>query len=157
MGQNGNETHDWYNKLTKKEVSEIKSHVNSLDVDYWEDCLQNRGCQVSFSFTGHSAPIKIKKKFDPDKKFRNLVLKTRPFKSKTLMVKVAGTTCLDYNRKGNSKGDNLKRYMKLHKLKKQDCIYYGDNFSRGGNDESVLKVMRCVNVTGPADLYEKLC
>lgn len=156
MAQNGNETPDWQNTLTKKELKEIFAHIQKIPINFNDDCIHDRGCQVSLSFTGHNADIEWKKKFDPKKKYRNHILRKYPFKSKTLLVRVAGTTCLDYNRKGNLKGDNLKRYMKLHGLKKKDCIYYGDNFTKGGNDESVLGVMKCVRVKSPDDLYKKL-
>lgn len=160
MGQNGNDALDWYNKLTKREEAEIMSHLKrisefeGLPID--KETVHNRGCQISFSFTGHTAPLKWKKMFDPTKQYRNHILENIPFVSRTLEVRVAGTTCFDYNRKGNLKGDNLKRYMKLHSLNPKDCIYYGDNFTKGGNDESVLGVMKCVRVTGPDDLYKKL-
>lgn len=156
MGQNGNDAPDWQNKLTKKETQEIFNHIHKIYPYFPDDCIQNRGCQMSLSFIGHSADIKDKKKFDPRKKLRYDILKKIPFKSKNLIVRVAGTTCFDYNRKGNLKGDNLKRYMKLHKLNPKDCTYYGDNFTKGGNDESVLGVMKCVKVKGPQDLWKKL-
>jgi len=160
MGQNGNEAPDWYNKLTPKEILEIHKHLHQIsrhaNIPVDAVTTQNRGCQISFSFTGHDADVNWKKLFDPNGRYRTELLKEIPFKSKTLMVRVAGTTCLDYNRKGNLKGDNLKRYMKLHLLKKEDCIYYGDNFKEGGNDESVLGVMKCIEVKNPTDLLNIL-
>ena len=160
MGQNGNDTPFWKNKLTAKQIVQIYHHLTKIsklyDIPITRDTYHNRGCQVSFSFTGHNADINWKKKFDPEKKFRNDVLERIPFKVDGLTVRVAGTTCLDYNRKGNLKGDNLKRYMKLHGLDPKDCIYYGDNFDKGGNDESVLGVMECVEVKSPDDLYKLL-
>ncbi len=158
MGQNGNATPDWTNKLTKAEIKEIMQHLHKISLMFGismdEETVHNRGCQISLSCTGPD--VTYKQKFDPKKEFRNNLLKQIPFKSKTLMVRVAGTTCLDYNRKGNLKGDNLKRYMKLHKLKKEDCIYFGDAFGKGENDESVLGVMKCVEVANPTDLLLKL-
>ena len=161
MGQNGNDAPNWQNKLTKKESNEILKHLKVLEKYIgWsildEETVHHRGCQISFSFTGHNADIKWKKKFDPKKKYRNYILKQVPFKSKNLIVKVAGTTCFDYNRKDCLKGNNLKRYMKLHKLNKKDCIYFGDAFGKGENDESVKGVMRCVKVKDPQDLLTKL-
>lgn len=164
MGQNGNDTPDWYNKLSAKELIEILDHLVEVSkfcssdgfIPINRETTQNRGCQVSFSFTGHNADVKWKAKFDPKKKYRNYVLKNVPFKSKTLTVRVAGTTCFDYNKKDGLKGDNLKRFMKLRKLNPKDCVYYGDNFSKGGNDESVIGVMRCIKVKDPDDLLKKL-
>ena len=161
MGQNGNDAPDWRNKLEAQELAQIYDHLQKVSkfchVPVDGETTHNRGCQVSFSFIGHNADVKWKVKFDPTKKYRNYVLKSVPFKSDTLVVRVAGTTCFDYNRKYSLKGDNLKRYMKLHGLKKKDCTYYGDNFTKGGNDESVLGVMKCVRVKGPDDLLKKLC
>lgn len=160
MGQQGNETPDWYNKLTHKEIQDIWKHLEKVkkftDIPMDKETVHNRGCQISLSFTGHNADLNWKVKFDPNKKYRKYVLRNVPLKSKTLVVRIAGTTCFDYNKKGNLKGDNLKRYMKLHNLNPKDCVYYGDNFSKGGNDESVLGVMKCVRVNGPDDLYKKL-
>ena len=161
MGQNGNDTPDWENKLTIDEKAEIYQHLDKISkfLNVYivnKETTHDRGCQISFSYVGHNANIEWKLLFDPDKKFREWVLKHVPFRSKTLIVRVAGTTCFDYNRKGNLKGDNLKRYMELHQLNPKDCIYYGDNFQKGGNDESVLGVMKCVAVEDPADLLTKL-
>lgn len=160
MGQNGNDAPSWKNLLTREEEKEIMQHLHKVSLFYFfpidAETTHNRGCQISFSFTGHNAEISKKKKFDPKKIFRNEVLHHVPFKSKTLIVRVAGNTCLDYNRKGNLKGDNLKRYMKLHNLKKEDCIYLGDAFGKGENDESVKGVMDCVEVVNPQDLLKKL-
>jgi len=160
LAQNGNDAPDWKNTLTENEKFQVWQHLEKVSkftgVPIDKETVHDRGCQISLSFTGHNADVKWKKKFDPEKKYREDVLKNVPFKSKTMLVRVAGTTCFDYNKKGNLKGDNLKRYMRLHRLKKNDCIFYGDNFDKGGNDESVLKVMPCVKVSGPTDLWKKL-
>lgn len=160
MAQNGNDTNDWCNALTSKEIKEIYNHLDKVEIltgcPMDKETVHNRGCQISLSFTGHDAEIGFKKKFDPIKKYRNWVLRMVPFKSNSLIVRVAGTTCFDYNRRNNLKGDNIKRYLKLHKLKKKDCIYYGDAFGKGENDESVLGVIKCVKVKGPQDLCKKL-
>lgn len=160
MGQNGNDAPDWRNKLTGEELVIIYQHLKKISkfshVPIDGETCENRGCQLSFSFTGHNADVKWKAKFDPDKKYRKHVLKNVPFKSKTLAVRIAGNTCFDYNKEYGLKGDNLKRYMKLHGLKKKDCVYYGDALFKGGNDESVIGVMKCVDVKNPEDLLLKL-
>lgn len=160
MGQQGNEAPDWKNKLTVDEVAEILGHIEKIcdleGLPLDKETTHNRGCQVSFSFTGHDASIEWKRLFDPSQEYRKYILKKVPFKSRTMEVRIAGTTCLDYNKKKHLKGDNLKRYMKLHRLNPKDCVYYGDNFDPDGNDRSVLGVMQCIKVDGPEDLYKKL-
>lgn len=161
LAQNGNDTKDWQNKLSDADILEIHKHIDKLKewlkpYDDKIEMVENRGCQISLSFTGHNAPLDYKKKFDPRGKFRQLLLTHHPFKSKRISCKIAGTTCLDYIPKHGTKGDNLKRYMRLHQFKKEDCVYYGDSLFEGGNDESVLEVMKCVEVKNPDDLLTKL-
>ena len=155
LAQSGNDTPLWQNYLTWEQIDEIKAHVNSF-YGLGTSNLQDRGCQASFSFTGHNAPIEQKKNFDPTGKIRQHILKKFPFKSKTLMVTVAGTTCLDYTLKKGNKGQNIKRWIKEKGLNKKDCIFFGDALFQGGNDESVKGIIKTISVENPQDLIKKL-
>ena len=156
LAQSGNDTPLWQNKLSKEEKHEIYKHIFSLDWCIEPFMIEDRGCQLSPSLIGHKAPTNIKKKFDPDQKIRRKLLKKCPFISRTLICRIAGTTCLDYTRKNGDKGHNLERWIKENKLNKEDCVYFGDALFQGGNDESVLGVMECVEVKDPQDLLVKI-
>ncbi len=158
LAQSGNETPYWYNKLTEGELKKIYAHINSLK-NWWEpfsdkvELIQNRDCQVSLSLAGHDAPMDYKKRFDPERLFRRWLLMEYPFKEENLKCAIGGTSCLDYTKA--SKGENLKRYLKLKRLKAENCIYYGDSLFPGGNDESVIGVMPTIQVSNPQELLEK--
>lgn len=157
LAQSGNDTPLWQNKLNIKEVAEIKKHIKSYDgLPNDSFFCENRGNQISYSFKGHNARIELKKKFDPDQKIRKQILKKCPFKSKTLKVTIAGTTCLDYTKKNGTKGKNIARWIKENKLNKKDCVYFGDALFKGGNDESVKGIIKTVSVVNPTDLMLKL-
>lgn len=169
LAQSGNDSPLWQNKLSKEEVQEVYRHLDEIAKEFpqyidnyyehfWnmDDLVENRGCQIAFSFIGHHAQRTEKVTFDPTKKKRIAILKKVPFKSKTLKCTVAGTTCLDYTKKGGDKGSNLKRWIKENNLKKKDCVYFGDALFKGGNDESVIGVMKCVEIKDPDDLLKKL-
>lgn len=161
LGQQGNDGPDWKNLLTAGEEAEVKTYVNKFK-EYWEtfddkqDILQNRGGVVCFSFTGHFAPHEYKARFDPNRLFRRWILESFPFNSKTLIVGISGSTTLDFTRKNWKKGDNIKRYLEMHDVKPEDCIYYGDSLFPEGNDFSVVGVVECVEVKNPDDLISKL-
>lgn len=155
MAQSGNDTSLWQNKLNKKEIIEIENHIHKFS-NIYPDQLENRGCQIAFSFVGHHAEIENKKAFDPTRKIRKTLLKRIPFQSKTLICKVAGTTCLDYTKRDGTKGKNIEKWIKEKRLKKKDCVYFGDALFKGGNDESVKGVIKCVEVANPTDLLLKL-
>lgn len=155
MAQSGNDTQYWKNLLTEKEKEKIVEHTRKFgfSVDFMRE---DRGCQISLSFTGHNAPQEIKNAFDPDSKKRQKLLKEHPFIHKTLECRIAGSTCLDYTRKNGTKGKNIERLIKLKKWNKKDCIYFGDKLFKGGNDESVIGVIKVVEVANPTDLLAKL-
>lgn len=163
MSQSGNVTDLWLDTLSKGEICEIYAHMNILKntcnpLFNWRrfDFIENRGCQVSLSFIGHNAEYKDKIKFDPDREKRLAALKRNPFNVKSLICKVAGTTCLDYTKKNGTKGKNIERYIKQMGWKKADCVYFGDALFKNGNDESVIGIIDTVDVSNPQDLLIKI-
>lgn len=156
FAQSGNDTQLWKNELNHGQKRDIWRHVSKLGYPIDEKHLEDRGCQMAYSFIGHNADQALKLNFDPDQKLRKWFLRQFPFKSKTLTVRIGGTTCLDYTHKNGTKGKNIERWIKETGLKKKDCVYYGDALFKGGNDESVLGVIKCIEVKNPNDLLKKL-
>lgn len=158
MAQNGNDAFPyWEDRIEPPgEIpKEIMEHIHLIS-QVKDDMIEHRGCQISLSFLGHHAPISEKEKFDPDKSFRTKVLQMYPFKSENYEVKIAGTTCLDYFKKGHHKGYNIEKLIKTLNLKKKQCLYIGDALFPGGNDESVIGVIETKQVENPQETYEYL-
>jgi hydroxymethylpyrimidine pyrophosphatase-like HAD family hydrolase len=154
LAQSGNDTPRWKKKLTTEEKRECYEHIARVKHRFpqyftkpFYDLIQDRGCQVSLSLLGHEMPIEEKLNFDPTKIVREEILKAIPFQSETLMTTIAGTTCFDYTRKDGNKGENLKEWIK--DLPNESCIYFGDGLFKGGNDETVIGVMRTMPVDSP--------
>ncbi len=154
MAQSGNDTQYWQNLLTRAEKARILEHISKFET-VLSSMIDDRGCQISLSFTGHRASVEFKKSFDPDSTVRQRLLKKNPFIHKTLECRIAGSTCLDYTRKNGTKGKNIERLIKLKNWNKKDCIYFGDKLFKGGNDESVIGVIKVVEVSSPTDLLSK--
>ncbi|HEY9585312.1 MAG TPA: HAD-IIB family hydrolase [Candidatus Paceibacterota bacterium] len=163
MGQNGNRCVDksgnllWehnMNWLQKFEVLSYSHKILSKNLFPYKDKLDlvdDRGSQISYSFVGHTEKIGLKEKFDPDKTRRTMVLKKFPFKSKTVEVKIAGTTCFDFFIKGSHKGKNISDLCKKMGWKKNNCLYIGDALFKNGNDEAVIGVIPIKKVRDPND------
>jgi HAD superfamily hydrolase (TIGR01484 family) len=167
MPQNGNHAvfageELWRDVLHPDKVLEIMDHINTLsasrtwDVPDETDLLEDRGCQISYSIYGHHAPVEDKEKFDPDQKKRKKLLEEHPLNSDTIEAKIAGTTCLDYMRKGRNKGYNVTRLIERMGWNKDECVYFGDALFPGGNDEAVIGVIDTVQVDNQEDTYNKL-
>jgi len=168
LGQNGNHTISndgeelWNIKLTKDEVAEIEEHIAKL-IDLLPEVpnpvwnpIENRGGQITFSPVGNTAPVEIKMKYDPDREKRNALLQAVPFVSENLIVKIGGSTSLDYIHKDRHKGTNVQKIIDYMQWSKDECIYFGDGLFPGGNDESVIGVIDTVSVSDEKDCYEKL-
>jgi HAD superfamily hydrolase (TIGR01484 family) len=160
MGQNGNHTVNaqsgeelWNDVLSNEAKADIYAHIASLpripEVRDGADLIEDRGSQVSFSLLGHHADISVKEKFDPGGARRKKMLEERPFISEYAEVKVAGTTTLDYFKKGAHKGSNIERLIERMGWKKEECVYVGDQLYKGGNDEPVIGVIDTHEVKNP--------
>lgn len=156
LAQNGNDTDKWKKELTNEEREEIIKHIKSFAVVIGEDHLEDRGCQITYSFTGHHAPTEEKKIFDPDGYKRGLVLRSFPLESETIEVKIGGSTCLDYYPKGFNKGTNVAKFIEYMGWDRDNCIYIGDALFKGGNDETVIGVIETHQVKNHLETLEFL-
>lgn len=168
MGQNGNHTIDidgtelWFDKISQQEKDEINAHIEKVwalcdhNVPDTEDLIEDRGSQISLSIYGHHADTEEKRAFDGDFAKRKALLIAVPFESETIEVKLGGSTCLDYFRKGRNKGFNINRILEHKGWKHEECIFFGDALFPGGNDETVISIIEAVAVSSPEDMVEKV-
>lgn len=168
LGQNGNHALDlerkelWNIPLTEGERAEIMDHIQALikllDHELNEDWtpIEDRGAQITFSPIGNTAPVEVKKTYDPDRRKREALMTQVPFASAELVVKIGGSTSLDYIHKDRHKGTNVQKMIDLMNWNKDECLYFGDGLYPGGNDEAVIGVIETVAVTDHEDTYHKL-
>ena len=150
LAQNGNDTFMWTKVLLEEERNEILTHIKQF-AELGEDYIEDRGCQITYSFTGHHAPVEIKKAFDPDGSKRKEILEKYPLESDTIEVKIGGTTSLDYFPRGFNKGSNVAKFIDYMGWDRDDCIYIGDALFKGGNDETVVGVIKTHQVKNHLD------
>ncbi len=168
LGQNGNHaiapdgTELWYTPLEEHQRTEILDHISEVmeilehEVNHAWNPIEDRGAQITFSPIGNTAPVDIKMAYDPDRVKRLSLLDSIPFASEELVVKIGGSTSLDYIHKDRHKGTNVQKLIDFMKWNKDDCVYFGDGLYPGGNDEAVIGVIKTVAVDDHHDCYEKL-
>ncbi len=159
LTQNGNRAFDkdrsllWERLLSPSQkeaatkfVALARKHTPTVVPDE-NDLLEDRGCQMAFSFIGQHADIDLKEKFDPDFSKRRAVLadlhdEVALLESEHgLEITIGGTTNLDIYLKGMNKGHNTGELIALRGWQKEECIYIGDALFPGGNDETVVGVI----------------
>jgi len=168
LGQNGNHATDvdnielWNVPLDEIHRAEIMEHIAAiieiLDHELNHDWkpIEDRGAQITFSPIGNTAPVEHKTAYDPDRKKREFLMRHIPFESDELVVKIGGSTSLDYIHKDRHKGTNVQKLIDLMRWNKDECIYFGDGLYPGGNDEAVIGVIETVAVEDHNDTYNKL-
>jgi phosphomannomutase len=168
LGQNGNHATDpqgvelWYVPLDESHRTEILDHISKI-VELLEHPLkhewnpiEDRGAQITFSPIGNTAPHDLKKVYDPTRSKRDSLLAQIPFASEDLVVKIGGSTSLDYIHKDRHKGTNVQKLIDHMGWNKDECIYFGDGLFPGGNDEAVIGVVETVPVDDHLDCFKKL-
>jgi phosphomannomutase len=168
LGQNGNHAVNsegnqlWDIKLSNDEREEIKKHIAELTEllpekpnEEWNP-TEDRGGQITFSPIGNTAPVELKMTYDPDRKKREALMEQVPFISENLVVKIGGSTSLDYIHKERHKGTNVQKYIDLQGWENDDCVYFGDGLYPGGNDEAVIGVIDTIAVDDHIDCYNKI-
>jgi len=168
LGQNGNHATDiennelWNIPLDDAHRAEIMNHINAIigilghDLNYDWTPIEDRGSQISYSPIGNTAPIEHKMVYDPDRKKREALMAQIPFESDELIVKIGGSTSLDYIHKDRHKGTNVQKLIDHQSWNKDECVYFGDGLYPGGNDEAVIGVIETVAVSDHLDTYKKL-
>ncbi len=122
-----------------------------------EDQIQDRVSQMTFSALGRHAPEILKRSFDPFGTLREAwAEELRRELGPGYGVGVGGTTSIDITRAGFDKGWGIREFLKVHRLRAEDAVFFGDKLRPGGNDFPARAVVDCIEVTGVQDTLQKL-
>ncbi len=153
------------NDISKSEYLKILNAIKHycLELNIWCNkpvgkIVENRGAQITFSALGQKANYKSKLTWSEKNLKNKLLLKKKLQKDfPNLSIRLGGLTSIDISDKKISKEFAINSLMKKLKLKKQEIVYFGDNFSKSGNDLPVVKTGVIIKkVRSPNDTYQKL-
>lgn len=137
-------------------VAELRAHHQEEENEAWAP-LEDRGALICYSPIGNTAPVDIKKAYDPDSKKREAMLEAVPFTHHDdIAVRIGGSTSFDYTHKTHHKGTNVALLIEKLGWNKTDAVYFGDRFHPGGNDEPVLGVIDTIPVDDHLHTYRIL-
>lgn len=148
--------------LSSAELAEIHSAIEYavqesgilLPASYGER-VENRGSQVSFSALGQSAPIGVKRDFDPNQEKRKVLKGILERKIPNFTVSIGGMTTLDITKKGYDKHFGIDQITERLQIPKEGVVYVGDALYPGGNDETAKEAgVDTVQVKDPAETEE---
>ncbi len=103
---------------------------------------------VTFPLIGTKASLPEKLAFDPDGKKRIEIYDLVSSKFDAYNCFIGGTSSFDIVKKQYNKYSALMKFIEGTDIKKEEILFIGDDFKRGGNDEQVmLNCIKCVQIS----------
>ena len=117
--------------------------------------FENRGSQLTFSALGQQAPLRLKRKWDPDQKKRLRIRRHIRPRLPNFEITIGGTTSIDVTRKGVNKTLCVRKLIERVHVNKKEMLFVGDALFKGGNDYIMKSAgIQCVPVSGPTETKE---
>ena len=117
--------------------------------------FENRGSQVTFSALGQNAPLRFKRKWDPNQQKRLRIRRLLKPHLRNFEISIGGTTSIDVTRKGVNKTLCVEKLNERLAVMKKDMLFVGDALFKGGNDYIMKSTgIKCVPVSGPKQTKE---
>jgi phosphomannomutase len=114
--------------------------------------FENRGSQLTFSALGQKAPLRFKRKWDPNQQKRLRLRKLLRTLLPDFEVSIGGTTSIDVTRKGVDKTLCVKKLKERLRVARKGMLFVGDALFRGGNDYIMKSTgIKCISVSGPKE------
>lgn len=151
-------------EFTPEQKARIFNAINESQVleeykapQLFGEIVEDRGAQITLSMLGQTAPVDIKKAWDPDKSKRMDIQQKLSKLLPDLNVKHGGSTSIDISKPGIDKGFAMTELLKILNLPKDQALFFGDALEENGNDYPVKALgVECIEVSGPEETLEKL-
>lgn len=146
-------------KLTSEEQEKILNAFQQvmLEINFdttgsFGDILENRGSQITFSALGQSAPIELKRNWDPDQTKRKALVEKLQYYLSEFEIRIGGATSIDVTRKNIDKAYGIHQIEKYLGFKIEEMLFVGDALYDGGNDAPVKSTgIECLKTSGPEE------
>jgi hypothetical protein len=114
--------------------------------------FENRGSQLTFSALGQKAPLRFKRKWDPNQQKRLKIRRLLKTQLPNFEISIGGTTSIDVTRKGVNKTLCVKKLKERLGVERKGMLFVGDALFRGGNDYIMKSTgIKCIPVSGPKE------
>jgi len=104
----------------------------------WGEVIEDRGSQITFSALGQSAPVDVKREWDPDGAKRAALREAVAVRVPGLEVRGGGSTSIDITRRGIDKAYGIRKLADATGLGVDRMLFIGDRLDEHGNDYPVL-------------------
>jgi hypothetical protein len=127
----------------EKIVHAFNKVLTDLDLNnnkVWGEVIEDKGSQITFSASGQQAPLKEKKKWDPDIAKRKKIKTSLEALIPDFSVRLGGTTSVDVTKLGIDKAYGIRKMRDTLDIAMHEMIFIGDALFPGGNDYPVKEM-----------------
>lgn len=118
----------------------------------WGPAVEDRGTQITYSALGQSAPLDVKRSWDPVGIKRKRLISAMNLILDGFQARMGGTTSVDITRDGIDKKYAMQKFLDETKYSKDDVLFFGDALFPGGNDYPVAEFgIVSIGVKSPKD------
>lgn len=144
---------DFTSDEKKKIIDNLNIAVKASKMKFkrtWGEQIDDRGSQITFSALGQKAPLKAKKKWDPNFSKRKKIKKRLDKSLPEFSVQMGGATSIDITKPGIDKAYGIHKLQKTLDISIPEMIFIGDALFDGGNDHPARKTgVVCIQVRYP--------
>ncbi|THZ59424.1 hypothetical protein D6C85_10032 [Aureobasidium pullulans] len=116
----------------------------------WEERIEDRGSQITFSALGQQAPVREKEHWDPDLAKRKVIQADLRTRLPGLSINIGGATSIDITQKGVDKGYGLMKLQITSGIPLEQMMVIGDAIFPGGNDHPAKEIgLETIRVKNP--------
>lgn len=120
--------------------------------DSYGEILEDRGTQITFSALGQTAPVELKKLWDPQQIKRREIIRLLEQYLPEFEIRMGGATSIDVTQKGIDKAYGILQMQKYLGVTSVEMLFVGDALYEGGNDAPVRSAgVACLETSGPAE------
>jgi HAD superfamily hydrolase (TIGR01484 family) len=117
--------------------------------------IEDRGSQITFSALGQTAPLELKKAWDPTREKLQKIKDAVKARLPEFEVSVGGSTSVDITRRGINKSFAIRKLEEHLKMPLDHMLFVGDAIFPGGNDYPAKATgIDCIAVKGPEETKE---
>lgn len=140
----------------EKKVSSLREKYGFTEFKGENVEFHSSGC-ITFPILGTKADINDKLKFDPDRRKRRAMLDDVKSVFSDYNVFVGGSSSFDMSPKQFNKYHALNNYCTEHGYSHDQVVFVGDDYGKGGNDESVyLSDFNFIKVDNYSEFKDKI-
>ncbi len=136
-------------------ISALKRALDLADFKpgrLWGKLIEDRGSQFTFSALGQQAPLKEKRKWDPDFARRTKIKSFLDTLIPEFSVRMGGATSIDITKSGIDKAYGIRKLRDILGIEIKEMIFIGDALFPGGNDHPARGTgVVCIQVRDPGE------